>query len=71
MKDMIATCGEDQVLKIWKNEYINQKSSNMGSSWKLAWQLRFNEPVWKCGWSPVGFMVAVSSGENLTSVFKQ
>jgi hypothetical protein len=38
MKDMIASCGEDKVLKIWKNEYTNQKNANLGSQWKLAFQ---------------------------------
>ena len=23
MKDMIATCGEDKILRIWKNDYTN------------------------------------------------
>jgi len=66
MKDMIASCGEDKVLKIWKNEYTNQKNANLGSQWKLAFQQIYAEPVWKCAWSPVGFMLAVSSGDNST-----
>jgi len=31
MKDMIATCGEDKVLKIWRNDYTNQKNANIGT----------------------------------------
>lgn len=60
MKDLIATCGEDQKLKIWKNESSAQK----GATWKLAFETSFNEPCWKCSWSPVGFMLAVSCGDN-------
>lgn len=61
---MIATCGEDKMLRIWKCEYINQKNAN--NQWRLAFQQPHNEPVWKCAWSPVGFMLAVSSGDNST-----
>ena len=63
-KDMIATCGEDKSLKIWKDEYMGPKK--MGNDWKLAFQHTFEEPCYKCDWSQVGFMLAVSSGENLT-----
>lgn len=66
MKDMIATVGEDQKLKIWKNEH----SSKDAGGWKLSWEKTFAEPVWKCSWSSVGFMLAVSCGDNQTRVFK-
>jgi len=26
MKDLIATCGEEQILRIWKNDNTNQKA---------------------------------------------
>lgn len=68
MKDLIATCGEDQKLKIWKNETNNQKA---GVEWKLAFETSFNQPCWSCSWSQVGFMVAVSCGDNETRVFKE
>ena len=72
MKDMIATVGEDKVLRIWKCEYVNQKQSKLGQElFKITFQTRFDEPVWKCGWSPVGFMLAVSTGDNVTQVFEQ
>lgn len=35
------------------------------------WDFSFKEPVWRCSWSPVGFMLAVSSGDNQTVVFQQ
>jgi WD40 repeat protein len=60
MKDVIATVGEDQKLKIWTNEHTNKDASG----WKLSWEKSFAEPVWKCSWSPVGFMLAVSCGDN-------
>jgi protein transport protein SEC13 len=60
MKDVIATVGEDQKLKIWTNE----QTSKDASGWKLSWEKTFAEPVWKCSWSPVGFMLAVSCGDN-------
>jgi len=62
MRDMIATCGEDQKLKIWKNDFVKQNKDQ--NNWQLAWEESFPEPVWKCSWSPVGFMLAVSSGDN-------
>ena len=34
-------------------------------------EITFEQPVWKCSWSPVGFMLAVSCGNNQTRVFKQ
>lgn len=39
--------------------------------WKLAWEHTFNDPVWRCSWSPVGFMLAVCAGDNQTLVFQQ
>lgn len=62
MKDMIATVGEDRQLKIWK-------STGKDAQWVLAFRYSFNEPVWKCSWSPVGFMLGVSGGDNITRVF--
>jgi len=66
MKDVIATVGEDQKLKIW----INQQTSKDAGGWVLSWEKAFNEPVWKCSFSPVGFMLAISCGDNQTRVFK-
>ena len=57
--NLIATCGEDQKLKIWRSEE-NLKNN----SWVLVHEEDFQTPVWKCNWSPVGFMLAASSGEN-------
>ena len=65
---MIATAGEDNTVKIWKSPITNNK--NIESSWKLVWEQSFDEPVWKCSWSPVGFMLAISLGNNSTSVYK-
>jgi protein transport protein SEC13 len=66
MRDMIATVGEDHRLKIWKNEHTSEDAKG----WTLDWDKSFQEPVWKCTWSPVGFMLAVSFGDNQTRVFK-
>jgi hypothetical protein len=52
MKDLIATSGEDQKLKIWKNESSAQK----GATWKLAFETSFNvaieEKLSQCTESP-------------------
>ena len=69
MHDMIATVGEDQKVRIWKSEPVNQKAQHQQQVWKLAWERAFSEPVWRCSWSPVGFMLAVCSGDNQTIVF--
>jgi len=37
----------------------------------LSAEQSFNSPVWKVSWSPIGFMLAVSSGDNETKVLKQ
>lgn len=58
MNDLIATCGEDQNVKIWKRQ------DGKGGKWTVSWETSFTEPVWKCSWSPVGFMLAVSCGDN-------
>lgn len=63
-RDIIATCGEDNELKIW---IWSPKSSK---DWQLAWSHEFKEPVWKCSWSQVGFMLGVSTGDNKTYVFR-
>ena len=37
----------------------------------MAYEKELQEPVWKCSWSPVGFLLAVSSGDHTTRVFQQ
>jgi protein transport protein SEC13 len=62
MKDMIATVSEDQKLKIWKSEGGKE-------AWVVAYRHQFTQPVWRCSWSPISFMLAVSGGDNMTRVF--
>jgi protein transport protein SEC13 len=69
MKDMIATVSEDQTLKIWKAEFDPALKNKQPANWVLSFRHQFNEPVWRCSWSPVGFMLAVSCGDNKTRVF--
>ena len=70
MKDMIATVGEDKLLRIWKCE-ANPLNKEFAGKWVLAFKYEFREPVWRCSWSPIGFMLAVSGGDNVTRVFQE
>lgn len=65
--DHIAVVDEGKRLRVWVSESgQNQKEKQ----WVLQEEKLFKYPVWKCSWSPVGFMLAVSCGNNETRVFQ-
>ena len=59
--DLIASCDESNKLKIWRKD----------QDWTMWQEIELQAPVWKCSWSPVGFMLAVSCGDNETKVLKR
>jgi protein transport protein SEC13 len=67
MHDTIATCGEDQKVKIWKREHIEGQD-------QLTWSTKdisFSTPIWKVSFSNVGSMLAVSGGDNQIMIYKE
>lgn len=71
MKELVATVGEDKKLKIWKLDFSAGVKGSQQNQWHLVFEKEMQCPVWKCSWSPLGFMLAVSSGDNETKVFKE
>lgn len=65
--ELIAVVDENKRLRVWSGE-ATQNSAN--KQWVLQEEKTFNFPAWKCSWSPIGFMLAVSLGNNETKVFK-
>jgi protein transport protein SEC13 len=68
MHDTVATCSEDQKVKIWR-----KASSAPGgeAGWEVAKEIAINTPAWKVSWSQVGNMLAVSGGDNQVIVYKE
>ena len=64
---MIAVVDEGKRLRVFVSEN-NQNSAN--KQWVIRDEKSFKYPVWKCSWSPVGFMLAISCGNNETIVYK-
>lgn len=63
MSDTIATCSEDQKVKVWKKESPKDE-------WTFK-EININTPAWKVSWSHVGNMLAVSGGDNQVVVYKE
>jgi protein transport protein SEC13 len=65
--DLISVVDEGKRLRIWVSD-SSQKQQD--KQWVLQDEKIFKYPVWKCSWSPVGFMLAISCGNNETRVFQ-
>jgi len=63
--DLIAAVDENKRLRVFVCE------NNQNKQWVLQDEKLFKFPVWKCSWSPVGYMLAISCGNNETKVFRQ
>lgn len=48
MQDTVATCSEDQKVKIWKRTPGADPSKD---DWALAKEININTPAWKVSWS--------------------
>lgn len=62
-KSKIASCSSDGRVIVW--------TSDQGSNWKSQCLHKFNECVWHVSWSLTGDLLAVSSGKNDVSLWKE
>mmetsp|Transcript_4820 Transcript_4820/g.7270 ORF Transcript_4820/g.7270 Transcript_4820/m.7270 type:complete len:153 (+) Transcript_4820:56-514(+) len=63
--NVVASCSEDRSVIIWTQE------GGKGNTWKPTLLNTFDEPVWRVSWSVTGSVLAVSSGDNSVSLWKQ
>ena len=61
--NMIAACSEDGLLAFYKSEN--------GRDFEEEESINLQVPLWKVSWSPVGHMLAVSTGENKVIIYKK
>lgn len=62
--DRLASCGEDNKVKIWKKE-------GQDGEWQLEAEIAREAPVWRVEFSPIGNLLSVCSGDNQTAVYKE
>lgn len=62
--DTIASCGEDETVKIWRLESNDKWKSN--DIKKI-----FGCPTWKAEWSYCGTYLAISAGDNCVYIFQE
>lgn len=63
--DYIASVSEDRSLRIWRR-HVDEKG------WRVVFEHREDSvPAWRCSWSPISCMLAVSFGNNSTRVYQQ
>ena len=60
----IASCSEDRTVVIWRQ-------TSPGEDWIGTPLEPFDQPVWRVSWSLTGNILAVSSGDNKVSIWKQ
>ena len=63
--NIVASCSEDRTVIIWTQK------GGVGNTWKPTLLNTFEEPVWRVSWSVTGSILAVSSGDNSVSLWKQ
>jgi len=61
--DTIASCSEDETVKIWKNKNNNWKKYELDKT--------FCSPVWKVEFSPFGRYLVVLTGNDVLYFFKE
>jgi protein transport protein SEC13 len=64
-EEMTASCSDDGSLYIWK------KPAKDGFKEHQKIQSENKVPFWKVNWSPVGHMLAVSTGDNKVVIYKE
>lgn len=65
-KTYIASCSQDKKVIIWTNN-----DGPDGSEWESRVLNDFNDIVWHVSWSIMGNILAISSGENQVSLWKE
>eukprot|EP00697_Spironema_sp_BW2_P002640 gnl/Spiro4/13494_TR7193_c0_g1_i1.p1 gnl/Spiro4/13494_TR7193_c0_g1~~gnl/Spiro4/13494_TR7193_c0_g1_i1.p1 ORF type:complete len:328 (+),score=65.24 gnl/Spiro4/13494_TR7193_c0_g1_i1:31-984(+) len=63
--NVIASCSQDKTLCIWTEK------SNSNGGWERKEIHKFPTVVWRLSWSPTGNILAVSSGNNEVSLWKE
>ncbi|KAK3081321.1 GTPase-activating protein S13 [Coniosporium uncinatum] len=64
-KTYIASASQDKSVRIWSS------SDPSGQKWEESAKLDFPEVAWRCSWSLSGNVLAVSTGDNRVSLYKQ
>eukprot|EP00606_Chrysophyceae_sp_TOSAG23-5_P000385 GSChrysophyteH2.ASY1.ANO1.1308.1 assembled CDS len=65
--NIVASCSEDKSVYIWSEG----STSNGEYEWQCTLLKQFDAPVWRVSWSVTGNVLAVSTGDNLVSLWKQ
>jgi protein transport protein SEC13 len=63
--NIVASCSEDRTVIIWTQK------GGQGHAWKPVLLNTFSDPVWRVSWSVTGSILAVSSGDNNVTLWKQ
>lgn len=64
-KTYLASCSQDKTVLIWTQ-------TAPGAAWeKVSLQERFPDVVWRVSWSLSGNVLAVSSGDNKITLWKE
>lgn len=63
--DTIASCSQDQNVFIWRRDV------NTTGTWKDTLLKKFNSVVWRVSWSLTGNILAVSTGDNQVTIWKE
>lgn len=66
---MVASCSEDRTVILWTEKTIEGSASN--KEWIPSLLHTFESPVWRLSWSITGNILAVSSGDNNVTLWKQ
>ncbi|KAJ8604767.1 hypothetical protein CTAYLR_001005 [Chrysophaeum taylorii] len=61
---MVASCSEDKTVYIWTRARLDEP-------WTPKLMDRFDHPVWRVSWSVTGNILAVSSGDDDVSLWKE
>ena len=61
--NIVASCGEDQGVYIWKE--------NESGAWDYSLVKTFEAPVWRVSWSVTGNVLAVSTGDHAVTLWSQ
>ena len=63
--NIIASCSEDRTVIIWTQK------GGLGHEWVGVVMHTFDDPVWRLSWNMTGSILAVSSGDNNVTLWKQ
>eukprot|EP00211_Chloroparvula_japonica_P007666 CAMPEP_0119131854 /NCGR_PEP_ID=MMETSP1310-20130426/10734_1 /TAXON_ID=464262 /ORGANISM="Genus nov. species nov., Strain RCC2339" /LENGTH=329 /DNA_ID=CAMNT_0007122449 /DNA_START=21 /DNA_END=1010 /DNA_ORIENTATION=- len=70
----LASCGHDGAVYVWNEREADKKDKERereSDSYVPSLVHKFKEPVWRVSWSVTGTLLAVTSGENTVSLWKE